>query len=146
MKTIIALILSLSFANTFAAKTPSLESCLRKKDNLDREYCQKKRMRRLNSTFNKKYERWKKREMTNNQRTGIIKSINYDKDKKIRMIEMLNREIKLLDRQAEKVSKLRTNEDRANEERRRREEEDRRKRDKKDERKRKAKKFLKKIF
>lgn len=132
--------------NSFAAKAPSIESCLKMQDELDREYCQKKRMRTLNKNFNKKYETWKKTQMTRNQRTGIINSLKSDKDMKKKMIELLNNEIKLLDNQVDKVSKLRTAEDQQDEEKRKREEEDRRKREKKDKQKRKVKKFLKKIF
>ena len=61
------------------ARTPkSLESCLSQEDKLDREYCQKKRLRNINKKFEKEFATYR---------------VGYSQAKKNVAIKKLNTEI-----------------------------------------------------
>lgn len=91
MKLILSMAVIL-FTTQLLAAPASLESCLRQKDELDREYCQKKRLRVINKRFQKDMGKYRAG-YSQAQKNQVIGKMNARIALKKAKIEQLQKEL-----------------------------------------------------
>lgn len=137
MKLLISLSLVLFTSALFAAPS-SLESCLKQQDELDREYCQKKRLRLINRSFNKEFGTYKAG-YSQAKKNQVIGKMNADIALKKAQIAQLQKELGASNANLAKVKAHLSHEEHAALK-------NNKKRARRKEKKKKLKKLFKKIF
>lgn len=135
-KLLFLLVLAISF--NLSAATTSLESCLSQTDKLDREYCQKKRLRNINKKFEKDFSTYRAG-YSQAQKNVVMNKLNADITAKKAQIEQLKKELKVSQTNLGKVKNHLSNEEHATNKKNSR-------REKRKKKTRKLKKLFKKIF
>lgn len=120
------------------AAPSSLESCLGQPDKLDREYCQKKRIRSINRAFNAEFATYQKG-YSQAQKNQAIGKMNTNIAAKKAQIAQLTQELKVTQVNLSRHQKLPSHEENAAAKKNSR-------REKRKRTGRKVKKFFKKIF
>ncbi|MFT6069923.1 MAG: hypothetical protein ACJAT2_000937 [Bacteriovoracaceae bacterium] len=137
MKLILSIAAVLFTTQLIAAPT-SLESCLKQKDSLDREYCQKKRLRSINRSFEKDFNSHKAG-YSQAEKNKVISNVAAKIALKKALIEQLQKELKVSHSNLARVKAHLSHEERAALKKNK-------KRARRKEKKKKLKKLFKKIF
>ena len=94
--------MALLFATQLLAAPKSLESCLNQEDKLDREYCQKKRLRSINKKFEKEFATYRVG-YSQAKKNVAIKKLNTEIAAKKAQIQQLTQELNATQKNLKKV-------------------------------------------
>jgi hypothetical protein len=100
------LFISLLFSFSVMAKNAPAKNCYKMTDNLDREYCQKKKRRALEKNFKNNHKQWSKKGLTKKQKNNKLKQMNKRLAARKALLADLEHEIKVINNYKKKLKKL----------------------------------------